>query len=193
MTITNEPVDLIPSVDHLVGRQRANRDYERTWLSRCRELASFNVPLPLFDAIPEVVWRIPVWGNCIVVVHAPQVERTEAGLHIPDNTQRKAAYGWVVSVGERVCVGDDRQASIAGPVCPYEHPLLLVGTFVGFNLFSVKEMTFTSVDGGFGRPTNGPRVSRCIVSDVWWPVIDVKPTDWAAEQTNIVLRVDSGL
>jgi hypothetical protein len=182
--------EYIPTLDELVHGQDLLAQSQRTWLDRCRQLAAFRVPTQLLDRVPESVWRAPVWGHKLLVLHAPPVK--QAGLIvIPEQHRTTASYGWVLVVGRDVCSSESRQApSGGGSVCPYGDPLLLVGQFVLFQLHAVREITFTVAGGGYQRAKKDDiQVSMLMVGDVWLPVIDQRVSDWSDEQP----AVDSSL
>lgn len=177
------------TLEELVHYVDMETQRQREWLSRCRSMCEFRIPASLFADIPEAIWRVPVWGHKLLILHAPTVEKSRGGLHLADVSQQKSRYGWVLVPGEKVCDSDGRQAPTGGSVCPYPDPLMLAGQFILFNIFGVKELTFDVSEGGFGRAQKGPQISLCAISDVWFPVIDVKPTDWSADQTEPASRL----
>jgi hypothetical protein len=175
-----------PTTEELLARADSKLAEQRTYLSRCRELASFKLPAAMFNMIPESVWRAPVWGHKLLVIHAPPVQK-QGLLHVPEIKQSTTNYGWVVVPGPDVCNAEGRQAPTGSAVCPYGDPLLLVGEFVLFQLHAVRELTFNISQGGYGRAMPGARISLLMIGDIWFPVIDMKEDDWAPEQSGLVL------
>lgn len=171
----------LPTLEQHIDAQHALLLWQRAWLSRARELASFKVPPSLLALVPESVWRAPLWGHKVLVLHAPPVETTGL-IELPKDSQRPTNYGWVIGVGPDVCLSEGRQAPTGGAVCPYGDPLMLIGEFVLFQLHSVREITFDVAQGGYGRREPIARVSLLMIADIWMPVIDVKPDDWKPKQ-----------
>lgn len=100
-----------------------------------------RVPRP----ISEEVWTYLPYGDRLVVRRQPPDEKWggEGGkIVIPENYVRANACGWVLTVGEGICIPQPPR----GRRCPYEHPIDFVGRKVAFGWRSGISLAFTGGD-----------------------------------------------
>ena len=178
--------DGLPTTEQLLANGERLRIIQREWLQRCKELCSLKIPLAMYNLVPDTIWRAPVWGHKVLILHAPPIAKWGM-IELSKDSQRETNYGWVLIVGDEICNSEGRQAPTGGSVCPYGDPLLLVGEFVLFNMAGIRKISFHISDGGPGQGVSPARVSLAMIGDIWLPIIDTKNEDWSAEQTGIIL------